>query len=411
MKFWTGQTISVFGSQFSGLAIPYAAQVILHATPLEFGILGSLGNLAFLLFSLPVGVYVDRHRRRRTMIYADLGRASMLAIVPLSAFLGFISMSLFYVVSFVVGLLTVFFEISYQSYIPSLVRHSQLVEANGKLEATRAISTGAGPFIAGIVIGIVTAPVACIADTLGYLSSAGFLSWMRRAEAAIEQSTKSTVNDMREGLRIVLGERRLWQIAACTSTSNMFSGGIFAIAVPYFVQAFGLDSLQIGALFPVSAVGGVVGALVASRIADRIGVGSSIILNAFLFGLPSIGMYLAAGQFAAVPIGLSLFVTGFGAVVYNVNQVSYRQALVPKELQGRMNATMRFIVTGSIPIGALIGGILGQAFGYREAIGICVVGLSVAFLWVFFSPIRHVKAMPTLEEQASPSGRASIVHG
>ncbi len=407
MKFWTGQTISVFGSQFSGLAIPYAAQVILHATPLEFGILGSLGNLAFLLFSLPVGVYVDRHRRRRTMIYADLGRASMLAFVPLSAFLGFISMSLFYVVSFVVGLLTVFFEISYQSYIPSLVRHSQLVEANGKLEATRAISTGAGPFIAGIVIGIVTAPVACIADTLGYLSSAGFLSWMRRAEAAIEQSTKSTVNDMREGLRIVLGERRLWQIAACTSTSNMFSGGIFAIAVPYFVQAFGLDSLQIGVLFSVSAVGGVMGALVASRIADRIGVGSSIILNAFLFGLPSIGLYLAAGQFAPVPIGLSLFVTGFGVVVYNVNQVSYRQALVPKDLQGRMNATMRFIVTGSIPIGALIGGILGQAFGYREAVGICVVGLSVAFLWVLFSPIRHVKVMPTLEEQASPSGRAS----
>jgi MFS family permease len=403
MKFWSGQTISVFGSQFSGLAIPYAAQVILGASPLEFGILGSLGTLAFLLFSLPVGVYVDRHRRRRTMIFADLGRASMLALVPLGALLGFISMNLFYFVSFVVGVLTVFFEISYQSYIPSLVSHSQLVEANGRLEATRAISSGAGPFIAGVVIAIVTAPIACVADTLGYLSSAGFLSWMKRTEARFEQSTRSTAHDIREGLGVVLGDRRLWQIAACTSTSNLFSGGIFAIAVPYLYQAFGLDAFHQGILFSVSAIGGVVGALVASKIAARIGVGASIILNAFLFGLPSIGMYLAAGQLAVVPIGLSLFVTGFGAVVYNVNQVSYRQALVPKELQGRMNATMRFIVTGTIPIGALAGGILGQSFGYRDAIGICVAGLSVAFLWVLFSPIRHVRVMPTLSEQTASS--------
>lgn len=400
MKFWVGQSISVFGSQFSGLAIPIAAKVILDAKPIEFGILGSLGTLAFLLFSLLVGVYVDRHRRRVIMIYADVGRAFLLALIPIGAFLGFLSMNLFYLVAFLTGVLTVFFEISYQSYIPSLVERSQLVEANGKLEATRAISSGSGPFLAGVVIQFVSAPLAVFGDTLGYLSSAGFLSWIRKAEVKLEKTSRSTAQDIREGLKVVLGDRRLWQIAACTSTANLFAGGIFAIAIPYFIDEFGLSSIQIGLLFSVGAIGSVVGALVASRVAGRIGVGPSIILNAFLFGLPSIGIYLATGQLAFVPIAISLFVTGFAAVAYNVNQVSYRQALVPRALLGRMNATMRFIVTGSIPIGSLLGGLLGQIFGYRGAIGFCVLGVSVAFLWVLFSPIRSVREIPSPEAAA-----------
>lgn len=398
LKFWIGQTISVFGSQFSGIAIPYAATVILNAQPFQFGILGSLGTLAFLLFSLLVGVYVDRHRRRVIMIYSDLGRALVLALVPIGFFFGFLSIGLLYLVAFAAGLLTVFFDISYQSYIPSLVERSQLVEANGKLEATRAISSGAGPFIAGIVIQLVSAPLAVLGDTLGYLSSASFLGWIKKAETTVEKTTRSTVHDIREGLRVVLGDRRLWQIAACTSTANLFSGGIFAIIIPYWYYQFGYNGFDDGLLFAVAAGGSVAGALVAQRVSDRIGVGLSIVLNAFILGLPSIGLYVAAGPLAPIPIAVSLFTSGFGAVAYNVNQVSYRQALVPRALQGRMNATMRFIVTGSIPVGSLVGGLLGTLYGYRDAIGLCVLGLSVAFLWVLFSPIRDVRTMPSPEE-------------
>jgi MFS family permease len=394
LKFWIGQTISVFGSQFSGLAIPYIATIALSAQPIQFGILGSLGNLAFLLFSLLVGVYVDRHRRRVIMIYADLGRASMLALIPLGYIFGFLSINLLYFVAFATGVLTVFFEISYQSYIPSLVGMSQLVDANGKLEATRAISGGAGPSIAGAVIAIVSAPLAVVGDTLGYLSSSVSLSLIRRSEAKIERRARSTWRDMKEGLGVVLGDRRLWQIAGCTSTANLFTGAIFAIAVPYLYYDFGYLSLQQGLLFSTAAIGSVLGALVAARMAARMGVGPSIILNAFLFGPPTVGLYIASGPLAPIPIAAALFITGYAAVAYNVNQVSYRQALVKRELLGRMNATMRFIVTGSVPIGAFVGGVLGQAFGYREAIGVCVIGVSLAFLWVLFSPLRGVKEMP-----------------
>ena len=241
---------------------------------------------------------------------------------------------------------------------------------------------------------MVGAPLAVVGDTLGYLSSAVSLSLIRKSEARLEQKARSTWKDMREGLKVVLGDRRLWQIAGCTSTANLFSSAIFAIIVPYLIHGFGYSSLQLGLLFSTAAIGSVLGALIAARMAARIGVGSSIIVNAFLFGLPSAGLYIAAGSLAAVPIAAALFVTGFGAVAYNVNQVSYRQALVKRELLGRMNATMRFIVTGSVPIGAFVGGILGQAFGYRDAIGLGVLGTSLAFLWVLFSPIRHVKTMP-----------------
>ena len=398
VKFWIGQSISVFGSQFSGIAIPIAAYVILKAQPIQFGILGGLGTISFLLFSLLVGVYVDRHRRRVIMIYADLGRAGILALVPLGALLGFLSMNLFYAVAFLSGVLTVFFEISYQSYIPSLVEHSQLVDANGKLEATRAISSSAGPSLAGVIVQLVSAPLAVFGDVLGYLTSASSLSWIRKKEEAFSKTSRSTGQDIKEGLKVVFGDRRLWQIAACTSTANLFTGGMFAIVVPYLLSEFGLTPTQVGFLFALAAVGSVVGALVAPRLAARIGVGKSIILNAFLFGVPFAGLYVASGPLEALPISLAMLVTGFAGVAYNVNQVSYRQALVSRALQGRMNATMRFIVTGSIPIGSFIGGILGENFGYHTAIGLCVAGASTAFLWVLFSPIRGVRSMPSAEE-------------
>ena len=395
MKFWVGQSISVFGSQFSGLAIPIIAAVLLKASPIQFGILGFLGSLAFLLFSLNVGVYVDRRHKRGVMIYADFGRAVCLAVIPVAYLAGFLSVNLLYVVAFLTGVLTVFFEISYQSYVPSLVSRAQLVEANGKLEATRATSSGFGPFLAGAVITVVGAPLAAVADTLGYLTSAITLISITRVEEKVERVARSTWHDMREGLSVVLGDQRLWQIAGCTSTANLFSSGIFAIIVPYFIQRYGFTPLHLGILFAFASAGAVLGAVVASRLAAWIGVGGAIISSAFVFGLPTAGIYLASGPLAALPIGTALFATGFGSTAYNVNQVSYRQALVKREVLGRMNATMRFIVTGSQPIGALMGGILGEALGYQEAIGLCVIGVSLSFLWVLFSPIRGVKTMPT----------------
>jgi MFS family permease len=396
LKFWTGQSISVFGSQFSGLAIPYAATFILGATAFQFGILATLGSIAFLLFSLHVGVWVDRHRRRVIMIYADIGRALMLALIPVSAVLGFLSINLFYLIATGTGILTVFFEIAYQSYVPTLVERPQIVDANGKLETSRAASSGFGPTIAGIAISVVSAPIAVIADTAGYLSSAGFLAWIRKPEPKVVRVNRSTWGDIRQGLGIVLGDRRLWQIAACTGTANLFSSALFAIIIPYLGRDLSMSSpLILGLVFSGSAFGSILGGLTSSRVAARLGVGRTIVLSAFIFGLPSVGIYFASGPIAPVALAATLFIVGIGVVLYNVTQVSYRQSLVPQELQGRMNATMRFIVTGAQPIGSFMGGVLGEAFGLHAAVGISIAGASLAFLWVLFSPVRNVRSFPT----------------
>jgi len=322
----------------------------------------------------------------------------MLGLIPISAILGFLSINLFYVVATGTGILTVFFEIAYQSYVPALVERVHLVEANGKLETTRAASSGFGPNIAGLVITIVSAPIAVIADTAGYLFSAGFLAWIRKPEPKLDRVKRSTWGDIRQGLGIVLGDRRLWQIAACTGTANLFSGALFAIIVPYLGRNLSITSpLIIGLIFSGSAFGSILGGLTSSRVAARLGVGPTIILSAFIFGIPSSGLYFASGPLAPALLAATLFVVGIGVVLYNVTQVSYRQALVPRELQGRINATMRFIVTGALPIGSFLGGVLGEAFGLHTAIGISIAGASLAFLWVLFSPVRGVRSFPAYD--------------
>lgn len=351
-----------------------------------------------MLFSLHVGVWVDRHRRRVIMIYADIGRAAMLALIPISAVLGFLDINIFYIVAMGSGILTVFFEIAYQAYVPTLVERSQLVDANGKLETTRAASSGIGPTIAGLVIDFVSAPIAVIGDTIGYLSSAGFLTWIRKPEPKVDRVRRSTWGDIRQGLGVVLGDRRLWQIAACTGTANLFTGALFAIIVPYLGRDLSITSpLVLGLIFSGSAFGSILGGLTSSRVATRLGVGPTIVLSAFIFGIPSAGLYFATGPLAPVVLTATLFVVGIATVLYNVTQVSYRQALVPRELQGRMNATMRFIVTGSVPIGSFLGGVLGESFGLHAAVGISIAGASVAFLWVLFSPVLGVRYFPTYE--------------
>jgi predicted MFS family arabinose efflux permease len=303
-------------------------------------------------------------------------------------------MNLFYFVALAAGILTVFFEIAYQSYVPTLVERNQLVDANGKLETTRAVASGFGPSVAGLVVSFIYAPLAVLGDTLGYLTSAGSLSWIRRAEEKVEKTSKSTWHDIREGLSVVFGDRRLWQIAASTGTANLFGSAMFAIIVPYAVQQLGLTALEIGLVLSFAAVGSVLGGLASSRVSRSIGVGPTIIISAFMFGIPTIGIYLASGPLTVLIAGVSFFIQGLGTVMYNVAQVSYRQSLVPRKLLGRMNATMRFIVTGTVPIGSFAGGVLAQLLGYHGAIGLAVAGMSIAFLWVLFSPIRKIREMP-----------------
>src|SRR2546427_1845762 len=424
LKLWASETISQFGTQFSGIAIPFTAYLLtvnqsLAVASTEFGILNASGLLAFPLFALFSGVYVDRHRKRRIMVAANVGRGISLGLIPLAAVTGTLyslGLPLLYVVSFLIGLLTVFFDISYQAILPFLVDRKALVEGNSKLEASRSSAQVVGPGMAGAliqIVGVTRAPFVIAIDALSYLGSASFLARLRR-EDAVKQPTTSVLHDLREGLAVVLKDSRLRSIAGSTSTSNFFSSALFPVFFLYMVRELGFTPGIIGLIFAIGSIGALVGVVLSSKLAARFGVGP-VIVGSILAGGLGISTYVLASPSLAFTVfetgplwllgtvrldmnGLIIMIGGFigalSTVVYNINHVSLRQTIVPLRLQGRMNASMRWIVWGTLPVGAIVGGTLGAFLGLRLAIGIAVLGGSLAFLWVLLSPIRSLKRVP-----------------
>ncbi len=407
LKLWLSESISQFGSQFTGLAFPFTAIIFLKAGAAELGWLAFIGSLPWLILGLVIGVWVDRHRKQRIMVSSNLMRGTLLATIPIVAFTGLLTrLGLFFLygLSFAIGVLQVFFDVSYQSYLPSLVDRSQLVEGNSRLEASRATAQAAGPSIAGFVIRIVTAPIAIIFDAISFFGSALALNRIRKEETLPEPHERNSVrSDIREGLGVILGDKRLRSIAACTGTSNFFSSASGAILFLFLINPFpdglGLgDELApviAGLIFSVGSIGGLVGVFLAGRAAKRLGVGRAIIIGMLVSGLGSVTFYFAGPGTSSLALMMAgFFLILLGGVVYNINQVSLRQAIVPIRLQGRMNASMRFLVWGTIPIGGLVGGLMGEFLGLRTTIGITAVAGTLAFLWVLLSPVRSLKEIP-----------------
>lgn len=395
VKLWTAQTISVFGDQFTALAIPLIAALTLQATPGQMGILTAVERAPFLLMGLFAGVWVDRLRRRPILVAGDVGRALVLLSIPLAAVGGVLNMVHLYVVGLLVGMLTLFFDVAYQAYLPSLVERRQLVEGNSKLEATRSLGNLAGPGIAGAVIQILSAPVAIVLDAASFLISGGLIGLIHRRESHQDRPARSPMmTEAREGLAVVFGSRFLRSIAGCTGTSNFFSSALFTLYILFATRELGLGPAQIGLIFSLGNISGLTGALSAGRLGAHLGVGRVIVGSALLGGVGTIPIALASPQTAFPMLVLAGLLFSFAVPVYNINQVSLRQAIAPHRLQGRMNATMRFLVWGTMPLGGLVGGALGEVLGLRPAIAIAAAGGAFAFLWVLFSPVRSLRSIP-----------------
>jgi MFS family permease len=401
LKLWTAETISQAGTQVSLLAIPVVAVLLLNASPFEVALLGTIEMLPFILFTLPAGVWVDRLRRRPILIAGDLVRAASLISIPIAYGLGGLSMPQLYLVGFINGVATVFFDVAYQSYLPALVERDQLVEGNSKLEISRSAAAILGPGAAGFLIGAVTAPIAILVDSLSFLGSALFLFGIRRREPAIEpqvdehgRERRSMRAEVMEGLRYVFGHRYLRAIAAATSVSNLFSQFVFAILVIYLLRQLGLTPEAVGIVFSIGAIGFLVGALAGSRVAALLGVGHTIAVAAALFGLGNLVVAFAPPDLAIPVVAAGIFLGSFGGVVYNINQVSLRQAITPQRMLGRMNATMRFLVWGTIPIGSLLAGTLATVIGLHETILFGGIFGFIPFLILLFSPVRSIREMP-----------------
>jgi MFS family permease len=305
-----------------------------------------------------------------------------------------------YVVGFLVGVCTVFFDVAYMSYLPALVERNAIIEGNSKLEISRSSAQIAGPGFGGLLVQIFTAPYAILADAASFLGSGAFILRIQKHEPRPETSAageeKSSVwTELKEGLRFVLSNPNLRAQAGCTGTSNFFSNVSFAIIIVFLVRELGLSPGVIGLTISLGSVGSLIAAVTATRLSGRFGIGPTTIASAALFGPATFLIAFAPEGNRAIPfLVLAQLVFGFTVVVYNIVQVSYRQAICPPRLQGRMNSVMRFIVWGTIPLGSLTGGALGSWLGLRETIVIGGIGGALAVLWIVFSPQRHLHEMP-----------------
>ena len=414
MKMWTGQTISQFGSSISELALPIIAVRLLDASAFEVAALGVVEFAPFLLFTLPAGVWVDRLPRRAVLIAGDVGRGLLLCSVPIAYLTGHLTLAQLFVVGFFTGILTVFFDVAYQSYLPALVPREHLIEGNSKLEVTRSAGQLAGPPAAGGLIQLLTAPYAIVWDSVSFFISGGFLLAIRKKEQPLENRDDGRRAGMRhelwEGLLYVVKHPYLRPQAISTGVSNFFSNVAFSIVIVFAIRTLHMSNGLIGVVFGLGAIGWLGGAALAPRLQRLLGVGGATILGAAMSGPGTLLVALTPKSFPVPFLVAGTIIGGAGAVIYNIQQVSLRQAITPERMQGRMNSVMRFLVWGPIPLGGLVGGALATTFGLRTALVVGAVGGFTSTLPIIFSPIRKLTVMPEPEEPlpAVAAGEAGL---
>jgi MFS family permease len=400
-RLWLAQTVSQIGSQVSYLAIPLTAAVSLDATPAEMGVLTALGSVPSLIAGLFAGAVVDRSERRPILISSDLARALLLAAIPAAWLLGSLNMPLLYLVVFLIGACSLFFDVAYQAFLPPLIDRDRLVEGNSGLELSRSAAEVAGPTLAGGLIQLLKAPLAIAVDALSFLASAVLVARIRTKESprTSDDTPSSFLSDALAGLREVVREPSIRALAIGGAAIGLYNAMLEAVAILYLTRSIGMQPGILGLVFTAGSVGFVVGALLPNRVIHRFGIGPSIALSIAVIGLSDLALPLAGHNLLLVipAVALGQFFFGLGITVYRVAQVSLRQALVPPALLGRVGGTLHALAAGTVPLGALLGGVLGQTIGLRETLVVAAVLEAGTALWILWSPIwsiREIEAVP-----------------
>jgi MFS family permease len=402
MKFWSAETLSLLGSQVSLVAIPLLAITSLAATPFEMGVLNAAQFAPFLVLTLVAGVWVDKHRRLPMLIGANVGRAVLFGSIPLAIALGLMNISVLSTLVFLAGMLTVVFELAYQSYLPSLVGHEHLIEGNGKLEGSRSFAQMSGPGAAGILVGAAGAPIAILIDAVTYLVSAMTLLFIRRSEPEPQPDPgprKSLWTQIGYGLRLSVSNIYLRALGTEAAIYNLFNQMLWAVLILHLARGMHFSPVIIGLVLTMEGVGALLGSLVAARLGRRWGIGHTLIgsitvANAAPLLIPA----APSGWALAAPlIGVALMINGTGIVIYSIQAISVRQAAVSSDVLGRTNAGYRFAVTGAAAIGALTGGALGGLIGLRATMVVGAIGTLGAMCFVIRSPIPKLRGLSDLE--------------
>ncbi|MGW3199173.1 MFS transporter [Streptomyces sp. NPDC001118] len=395
---------SKFGTEVGYVGMPIMAVLALHATPGQVGLIGVLSTVAFLLIGLPAGAWVDRIRRRGVMVAADTLRALLLASVPVAWWLGVATLPWLYAVTFMNGILTVFFDVSAQSYLPSVVAKGRLLEANSIAGSLDGVTSISGPSLGGLLIQVASAPVAVLIDAITYLWSGICLSLIRQREAAPQSSgEKRMLRDIREGITFVFGHPLLRPLAL-TGTITNFSYQVIIVMMPVlYTRELGLSSSDLGIFLASGGIGSLLGAFTGPRVARRLGQGRSL----------WVVDVLAAPFCLLVPLaghGIMHWVSSFAWLVLtyrngmkNVVVVSFRQISTPSHLLGRMSATMRCMLFGALTVGAAVSGALAEYTSIRVALWVGAIGLGLTWVPIVFSPLRTMRVLPEQDSTHAPS--------
>ncbi|TMM39227.1 MAG: MFS transporter [Actinobacteria bacterium] len=393
-RFWSGQTVSLFGDQIALLAVPLTAVLVLHADAAQMGLLMAAELLPSLLFSLVAGARVDRRgRRRRTMIIADVGRAVLMATVPVGYLLGILSLPQLYLVAFLTGTFDVLFFVSYNTLFVSMVPPDRYVEGNSLLNGSRAMSFVGGQSVAGVLVSLLTAPGALLLNGLSFVASAVALARIHPDEPP---AAGPGPGQLRAGVTFIARSPVVRAALGATATVNYFNFVFFAIFVLYVTTRLHVSPTELGLVLGAGAVGGLIGAAVTTPLTRLVGVGPAFVLSCVVFPAPLLLVPLAAGSRPAILALLFLaeFGSGLGVMVLDISIGSIFSAVIPDELRSRVSGAYRTVNYGVRPLGALTGGALGTVLGLRTTLWIAAAGGLLCVLWTLAGPLRHLKTLP-----------------
>ncbi|MFF0630732.1 MFS transporter [Streptomyces sp. NPDC004296] len=394
-RIWAASMASEIGTAVSTLAIPMTALQALSASPLEMSVLAALPAAAFLLCALPFGAYVDQHDRRRLMVWADIVRALLTAVVPLAWALDFLSLPLLWALTFASGCATVLFTLAYQSVIPSVVPRSELVGANAKMAIPASTGEVLGPSAGGLVVGLTGAPAAVLVNSMTFVLSGSFLGSFQVVSASptVRPTRLGLRSEISQGLRFVFGHRVLRRIVGCLGVTNFFVSMRTALVVLFLVRNLHASATLTGLTMGAGSVGGVLGALTARRLISRFGELRILWLMKSAFGWVVLLVPLAFPRFGVSLAVVGLFASSCTAMVFSVAQTSYRQSVCPPELLGRMNASVRWVIWGVMPLGALSGGLLATLTGVRIALLVSALGMVSSVIFVGSAEFRRARSV------------------
>lgn len=382
MKLWAGETVSLFGTRMGDVAISFAAVIALKATPFQIGLLAAAGTVPTLVLSLFVGVWVDRIRRRPILIATDIARTIVLGTIPIAAIFGALRMTQLYAVMLVDAVLDLFFSVAYRSYLPSLVNREDLVDANSKLTASAGVAEAGGFGLSGWLVQWLTAPFAILIDAISFLASALAIALIRTPEPVPAPRAKDTsvAREIADGARLIFSDRRLRAFGVNAVVGGFSNSLVSTLYMLFVVNSLGFKPGVLGVIFAVGGASSLFGALAARRTADALGTGKAIAAGLAINGAALMLLPIAHGSgYVSIALLVAQQLIGdSAATIYFINSVSLIQAITPRPVLGRVNASLRFLGLGSVLLGQLAAGIAGGMFGLRATMALGAAGLWVA---------------------------------